>query len=112
MLTSIDPQIFDRVGLTEAKLDSFCQKWGIESVALFGSVLRQDFNANSDIDLLVSFMPDAKQGLLTLVEMKFALEALLNRTADIVVRQSIEESENWIRKQEILSTAKLIYERD
>lgn len=78
-------------------------------MALFSSVLRPDFRPDSDIDFLVTFKEEERQGLLTVVRAKRELESLTSRSVDIVVRQSVEESDNWIRRQEILSTAKTIY---
>lgn len=110
-LNSLNPEIEARIGISTEKLVELWKNWGIESVALFGSVLRADFGPDSDIDFLVSFRPDTRQGLLKQVKLKHELESLTNREVDIVVRQSIEESDNWIRQREILTTAKVIYEQ-
>lgn len=80
-------------------------------MALFGSILRDDFQTDSDIDLLLTFAPDARQGLLTLAKIKHELESRLNRPIDLVPEASILTSDNWIRQQEILSTAQTIYEQ-
>jgi predicted nucleotidyltransferase len=99
-----------RLAITEEKLIEVCRQWNIAELALFGSVLREDFRENSDIDLLISFAPDAPQGLLTLVRIKHQLEDLLDRPVDLVIKEAIQEGNNWIRRQEILSTAVIIYE--
>jgi len=80
-------------------------------MALFGSVLRSDFRGDSDIDFLITFAPNVRQGLLTLAKIKQELELLLNRPVDIALKDSIEASDNWIRRREILSTAQTIYEQ-
>ncbi len=80
-------------------------------MALFGSILRDDFRADSDIDLLLTFAPNARQGLLTLAKIKHELESRLNRPIDLASEASIQTSDNWIRQQEILSTAQTIYEQ-
>ncbi|RFP59876.1 MAG: DNA polymerase subunit beta [Limnothrix sp. CACIAM 69d] len=100
----------NRLAITEEKLIEVCRQWNIAELALFGSVLREDFRENSDIDLLISFAPDAPQGLLTLVRIKHQLEDLLDRPVDLVIKEAIQEGSNWIRRQEILSTAVIIYE--
>jgi hypothetical protein len=100
----------NRLAITEEKLIEVCRQWNIAELALFGSVLREDFRENSDIDLLISFAPDAPQGLLTLVRIKHQLEDLLDRPVDLVIKKAIQEGGNWIRRQEILSTAVIIYE--
>lgn len=93
----------------KAAIVSFCQRWQIEEFYLFGSVLRDDFRTDSDIDVMVKFLPSARWGLLALVEMKEVLEAIFGRKVDLLTKKSIEKSENWIRREGILSTAQLIY---
>ena len=87
----------------------FCQRWQINEFYVFGSVLREDFRPDSDIDIMVSFEADAPWGLLEIVRMKRELETLLGREVDLVTKKSIEQSHNWIRRQEILGTAQLVY---
>ena len=58
------------IQLPEDKIAEFCQRWKISEFALFGSVLRNDFRPDSDIDVLITFAPDAKRGLLALAKMK------------------------------------------
>lgn len=95
--------------LPEDKLVEFCQRWKVSELALFGSVLRDDFRPDSDIDVLITFAPEAKRGLLTLAKMKHELEDLLGREVDLVSKPAIETSHNWIRRNEILGTAQVIY---
>ena len=111
MLVQLTPQIQTRLGLSSQELTAFCQRWGIIDLSLFGSILRDDFQDNSDINILLSFAPNTRQRLLTLARIKHELEALLNRPVDIGLKDSITTSENWIRKQEILSTAQTVYEQ-
>jgi predicted nucleotidyltransferase len=93
-------------------LQQFCSKWQITELALFGSVLRDDFRADSDIDVLVSFTPNAPWTLLDLVNMEHELADLTGRDIDLVEKQAIEGSHNWLRRDEILSTAQVIYSTD
>lgn len=95
-----------------AKIAEFCQKWEIVEFALFGSVLRDDFNSNSDIDCLVEFSRYADWSLFDRVKMKEELALILARKVDLVNRKSIENSENWLRKQEILKSTKVIYVKE
>ncbi|MBD2058615.1 nucleotidyltransferase family protein [Oculatella sp. FACHB-28] len=97
------------VQLPEDKLAEFCQRWKVSELALFGSVLRDDFRSDSDIDILITFGPDAKRGLMTLAKMKYELEDLLGREVDLVSKSAVETSHNWIRRDEILGTAQVIY---
>ncbi|AFY38562.1 DNA polymerase beta domain protein region [[Leptolyngbya] sp. PCC 7376] len=100
----------DRLTISKEKLVVICQQWRIKELALFGSVLREDFREDSDIDLLISFAPEAPQGLLTLAKIKCHLEDSLHRNVDLVLKEAIPEGDNWIRRQEILNTAVIIYE--
>ncbi|MBO1352131.1 MAG: nucleotidyltransferase domain-containing protein [Hormoscilla sp. GUM202] len=111
MLTEVDPEIPKRLGIDINYFSTFCQRWGITYMALFGSVLRSDFRADSDIDFLITFAPNVRQGLLTLAKIKHELEFILNRPVDLALKYSIEASDNWIRRREILSTAKTIYKQ-
>jgi predicted nucleotidyltransferase len=90
-------------------IPEFCQRWKIEELYLFGSVLRNDFRPDSDIDVMVRFKVDATWGLLEFVQMKRELETLLGRAVDLVTKVSIEQSHNWIRRSEILNTAQVVY---
>jgi predicted nucleotidyltransferase len=95
--------------LSDAAIAEFCCRWQIQEMALFGSVLRDDFRPDSDIDVLVTFSPQAKRGLLTLARAKHELEDATGRKVDFVVKQSILESDNWMRQKEILNSVKVIY---
>jgi predicted nucleotidyltransferase len=97
------------VALPTDKIADFCQKWRIVELALFGSVLRDDFRPDSDIDLLVTFEKGARRGLFDLVAMEDELTALLGRDVDLVTKAAVEASPNWIRRRAILSSAEPIY---
>ena len=99
------------IALPQAALVEFCQQWKIAELALFGSVLRDDFRPDSDIDMLVTFASEAQWSLFDWVEMGDELEELLRRKVDLVMKKSVEQSHNWIRRQEILDTAQVIYEQ-
>lgn len=97
------------ITLPQQQIREFCDRWQITELSLFGSVLRDDFRPDSDIDILVAFAPIANWGLLEHVQMQQELEALLGRRVDLISKRAIERSSNWIRRQEILSTAQPIY---
>jgi predicted nucleotidyltransferase len=97
------------LGLSEQEISGFCRRWRITEFALFGSVLRDDFDAESDLDILVAFAPDADWSLLDHVRMEQELEALLGRKVDLLSRRSVERSHNWLRRREILDTAEVVY---
>ncbi len=70
--------------LPEKIISGFCRRWRISEFALFGSVLRDDFDADSDLDVLVAFAPEADWSLLDHVQMEQELEALLGRKVDLL----------------------------
>lgn len=87
----------------------FCQRWKIRELAVFGSVLRADFKPDSDIDVIVTFEEDADWSLLDHIRMQQELQDFLQRDVDLVTRRAVEKSQNWVRRQEILSTASTIF---
>jgi len=90
-------------------LAGFCRKWQITELALFGSVLRDDFGPDSDIDVLVRFAPDARHSLFDLVRMEDELRDLFGREVDLVERGTIEASRNYLRRKAILGSAEAVY---
>lgn len=103
-----EQQIYDRLGINPGQLALFCKHWNIIELALFGSVLRDDFNPDSDIDILVSFPPNHNWGL-EFIQMREELTQLIKRPVDLLTRRSIEESYNFLRRQNILNSNKIIY---
>lgn len=97
------------IDIPKDKLINFCRRWKITELALFGSVLREDFSADSDIDVLVSFAPDAEWSLFDHVDMTDELQMIFKRKTDLVSRHGLEQSRNHIRRKEIFETAEVIY---
>ena len=97
------------IELPQEEIATFCKKWQICEFALFGSVLRDDFNLDSDIDVLVTFSEAARHTLFDLVHMEYELKQILGREVDIVSRRGIEASRNRIRRDTILRSAEAIY---
>lgn len=97
------------IDLPMDKIAEFCKRWQIKELALFGSVLRDDFRPDSDVDLLVTFAPDHPWSLLDHVTMQDELAEILGREVDLVSRRAIERSENPWRRHDILSSAQAIY---
>jgi len=87
----------------------FCKKWQIREFALFGSVLRDDFRPDNDVDVLVTYMPTAHPSLFSLVQMEAELKKIFGRDVDLVDRLSVESSENYICRQNVLTSAVIFY---
>ncbi|MCY3022926.1 MAG: nucleotidyltransferase domain-containing protein [Planctomycetota bacterium] len=91
------------------RVEVFCRKWKIAEFCLFGSILRDDFGPASDVDVLVTFQPDAAWSLLDHARLELELEAMLGRRVQVLTRSAVENSANAIRREAILSTARAIY---
>lgn len=98
-----------KITIPDEPLQAFCRRWQIAELALFGSALREDFSEDSDIDVLVRFHPNAGHSLFDLVVMEDELSALFGRKVDLVTRNAIENSPNYLRRDLILDTAEVIY---
>ncbi|MBE9129557.1 MULTISPECIES: nucleotidyltransferase family protein [unclassified Coleofasciculus] len=101
-MTAISP----KVEVSEDAIASFCTHWKITEFALFGSILRDDFRPDSDVDVLVSFAPDTKWSLWDIIKIKEELEILFGREVDLVQKDCLR---NPFRRYEILSTKQVIY---
>jgi len=97
------------VKLPMEEIAEFSHKWQVIEFALFGSVLRDDFRPDSDIDVMVEFHPDAHPRFRTLDQMEAELKIIFGREVDLITRQGIENSRNYLRRQEILSSVQVIY---
>lgn len=98
-----------QINIPREKVEEFCRKWRITEFSLFGSVLRDDFSPDSDVDVLVTFATDTKYSLFDLVHAQDELERILGRKVDLAERQAIEGSRNYIRRKQILSSAEPFY---
>lgn len=100
----------ESVNIPSEKIADFCKRWKIKEFALFGSILREDFSPESDIDVLATFAPDAKWTLFDHVDMQDELKTIFGRNVDLITKKGIERSRNHIRRKEILESAKIVYE--
>jgi predicted nucleotidyltransferase len=91
------------------RIADFCRRWDISALDLFGSVLRPDFRPDSDVDILVTFAPQAHWTLLDCVRMEQELTGIIGRPVDLVSRRAVEESSNPIRRRQILESAEPFY---
>jgi len=98
--------------LVEDKLEairSLCREYDVAELSVFGSVLRDDFHSESDVDFLVAFRnADYGPFLSRLTDFEQALSAILAHPVDVATRESVESSENYIRKSHILERMRII----
>ena len=98
-----------RIDLPSDGLTDFCKRWQITELALFGSVLRDVFGPESDVDVLVSFEPRVPHTLLDIVRMQEELSGMFGRKVDLIERAAVEQSRNHIRRKAILQSAETIH---
>ena len=99
--------------MSRAKIDipatliaTFCRKWNVTELALFGSVLLNEFRPDSDVDVLMSFATDAHWSLLDLVTMQEELKEIFRRNVDLVEKEGLR---NPFRRHSILTTKEVVY---
>jgi uncharacterized protein len=101
--------ILARLNVTEEQIAEFCRKWAIVRFELFGSALREDFDEQSDVDVLVTFQEGSRHGLSELLAMEEEVRTLFGREVDLIERRLVESSRNWVRRRSILRNARLLY---
>ncbi len=98
-----------RITIDSDAIADYCRRWNIVEFSFFGSVLRDDFTAGSDVDVLVRFAPGVEYSLFDVVHMQDELTGILGRKVDLVERESVERGENYIRRRHILSDLEPVY---
>jgi predicted nucleotidyltransferase len=99
----------DPLSPPERELTSFCQRWKINRLELFGSTVRGNFTPSSDIDLLVEFDASYQRTLTDQIQMHAEIEALFQRPVDLIVKNTIQNSPNPYKRESILSQTVAIY---
>ncbi len=95
-----------RIDVPTERLVGFCRKWKVTELALFGSVLREDFGPESDVDVLVDLAPGHGLDLFDWVEMIDELKDLFGREVDLVSKRGLR---NPFRRHRILTTREVIH---
>lgn len=106
MITELEGFVSDRIKASPSQIAEFCQRWKISEFALFGSVLRDDFRPDSDIDVLISFAAEHSLTLDDSITMQKEIETLFGRKVDLVREKYLK---NPYRRHEILRTRQVIY---
>jgi len=94
-----------KIEVPRARIEEFCRRHWIQRLALFGSVLRDDFQADSDVDVLVEFAPEARVGLFSLAAMELELAEILGRDVDL---RTPEDLSRYFRDQ-VTASAEVLY---
>ncbi|MHC4720823.1 MAG: nucleotidyltransferase family protein [Planctomycetota bacterium] len=97
---------FGRIELPGESIAEFCRKYEVKELAVFGSVLGEDFRTDSDVDVLVTFVEDCRHSLFDLAEMQQELTSLLGHEVDLVEKASVR---NPFRRRSILNSMEVVY---
>lgn len=93
------------IEIDKPRLRDFCHKWKVTEFALFGSVTRDDFGPESDVDVIVAFAPDARRSLDAWVQMQDELQTIFGRDVDLIDRNGLTHMRNYLRRDAILDSA-------
>jgi predicted nucleotidyltransferase len=94
------------IAIPQEQIAAFCRKWKVRELALFGSVLREDFRADSDVDVLVTFEEGATRSLSDWIAAQEELRELFGREVDLVEKRNLV---NPFRRHAILSSKQVLY---
>lgn len=103
------PSISLLPAVAPALLEALCRRWQVRELLLFGSALRDDFSARSDLDLVVDFLPGAEPTLWDLAALAGELETLTGRRVDLHTLRGVEGDRNRLRRRRILQTMVPVY---
>jgi len=96
-----------KIALDRARIAAFCERHNIARMSLFGSVLRDDFGPESDVDVLVEFVPGKGPGFFELVEMEYEFAELLGTAHKVDLRTPHELSKYF--REEVVAGAEMLY---
>jgi predicted nucleotidyltransferase len=97
------------IDLNSEAIRDFCLKWKIRELSVFGSILREDFRPDSDVDFLADYEEGAGWDLFDHMDMEEELAGIVGRDVDLLTKYSVETSQNRFYKKEILSTAEPVF---
>lgn len=101
--------IAERFGVSYERLAEFCRRHSIARLDAFGSVLRDEFGPESDLDVVATFAPGATPTLFEHMQIERALAELVGRHVDLITMGAIEASSNELLRDEVLSTKEAVY---
>jgi predicted nucleotidyltransferase len=94
------------VSVPRQQLADFCRRWKVTELSFFGSVMRDDFRRDSDVDVLVTFAPNADWSLFDLVTMQDELASMFHRKVDLLEEAALR---NPYRRSTILQSKHVLY---
>jgi predicted nucleotidyltransferase len=97
---------YPRIDIPAKEIEAFCRRWDVIELALFGSVVRDDFRPDSDVDVMVKFAPGVGKDLFDFVDMRDELEAIFGRKVDLIKHGTVE---NPYRRESIMRDLTVVY---
>ncbi len=97
----------NNIKIPQKQVGAFCQRWKISEFALFGSILRDDFSSDSDVDVLITFEPDIPWSSYDWVDMIDELTKLFGRKVDLVEKSTLR---NPFRRKSIMNNMRVLYD--
>jgi uncharacterized protein len=97
--------LINRVNFPMDAVADICRRYGVQRLSLFGSILRDDFSADSDVDLLVEFLPQTRIGLIGMANMESELGQVIGRKVDLRTPRDLSR---FFREQ-VISQARLLH---
>ncbi len=98
-----------RIDVSPEQIADFCRRHHVRKLAFFGSVLRDDFGPDSDVDVLVTFAGGSRRSLSDMIDIEAELEGIFDRKVDVLTRPSVERSRNYIFRQQVLQDVEPLY---
>jgi predicted nucleotidyltransferase len=95
-----------QIDVPQNRIKAFCLRFGVEEFSLFGSVLRDDFGPDSDIDVMLKFLPGYGFTFENTPDIQDELERIFNRTVDVIEKGRVR---NPLRRQSIMSSYRVVY---
>ena len=96
----------------QADVSAIAERWDVAAFDLFGSAVNESLRLDSDIDVLVEFKSDARRSLFDLMRMEEDLESVFERPVDLMTRRGVVQSQNPLRRETILASARPLYRAD
>ena len=97
------------IQLDSPEVLAFCRTWKISRLEVFGSILREDFRPDSDVDFVVDFEDDAEWDLAELEQIRQGLSEIVHRDADVLTRRTLARTDNWLLRRNVLAQLETVY---
>ncbi len=98
-------RVCEQIDIPVEALAELCRRYHVRELALFGSILRDDFRDDSDVDMLVEYEPDARVGLYEHFDLQMELERLVGRKVDLISKRGL----NVVIRDDVVLSSQVLY---